>query len=1146
MVQSISWPCLRAIVAKPNCIRRKLTRLSRPAAILAAGLMACSICPGQQNNASWEGMLRDAGGNPVAGATVTLENAQHHWAAETGTGGAFRFTSLAPGGYSVSVRHGDRAARSQANLDVTASAHLEVSLRLTAAGGVELVTAVEVQAPSATGGERLSSRSVAGLPLNKRDFSQLLLLASGTQTDTNGAANFTQQFAVNGQRGTAAVFAMDGIDSTDPEMGGATFSNFNVDAIQEIRGSSGVLPAEIGHGAGSFTDIITKSGTDQVHGAIFEFVRNAAFDARNFFDRRSVANPGRLPPFQRNEFGFTNGGPVFLPGLYDGRGKTYYFGQYQGFRQVLSTTQVFPVPTPAERRGLDSTAFPGDTLMVPINSQISAILARYPLPNDSQGPYGSRTYATSSKVTTVTDQFSVRIDHSLSDKAHLFGRFNLNNVTGPTTNPDQTAIDPSFAIRFLDRQRNLGLSYIRTVSPHLILETSLGYIRSTPQFPPSNHSEPAILFGDGSFEPFNAPGGTITGTYGNLYQGRQNVTYIRGSHTFKAGFEARRNRDTTVFGLSPNGQYTFGGGTAYAPVPILSQSGRHQILPGDPLPDSLTAFLTGTPFSYTIAVAPAQFPSGDHIGWTGVQREAYGAYFQDTWKAASRLTVNYGLRYEVSTPIHEPADKTSGPVFVNLPRGGRAQKLLVNLQPPYLMDWNGWGPRLALDYQASPRLVLHAAGSLATILPNLFQDDFLTAGTPFVVIPYLSAKPGAPVPFENTISQFNLPIAYTPGGQAIFATGRTTDVPPNTEMDIQRFEEDLAAATPGHQIRALTVFGNDKNFRNGYIATYTAGFDRDFGDLKWSASYVATVGVKLDALSNPNGYGGADPAFAPFTRFDAQGRVLGGIGNESIVTNRSHSTFHSLQTSVQKTSARAGLGFQANYTFSNSLDDTSTVIGGLPGSSSGTLQQTAPQDPQYTRAEKGPSTFDVRHVVGINLVQELPFDRWWRPNRLTSGWQLFGLSSFISGLPFSVYSGIQQTGAGSNGADRPDQTGQPVLSTSRTVREDYFGLGAGNASLFSIPIDLPGGTGPNHGRFGTLGRDTFRGPILHTVDVSLIKETPLLREAVKLQFRAEIFNVFNLVNFGLPVNVVLSPGFGLISRTAAPSRQIQFSLKLLY
>ena len=1115
------------------------------AARIAILLFFCSshVSADQAGTASWHGILRDEAGLPVSGAAVTLESGQQQRTEITDSSGHFAFTGLTPGSYSVVVRQGSRSTRAAHSLDLSAGADVENTLQMLAGGGFDIVAPAQ---KTATGGEHLASSTVAGLPLNKRDFSQLLLLASGTETDTNGAANFTQQFAVNGQRGTAAVFAMDGIDSTDPELGGATFSNFNVDAIQEIRADSGVLPAEVGHGAGSFANIITKSGTNAVHGAVFEFVRNAAFDARNFFDRQSVANPGRLPPFRRNEFGFTNGGPVVVPGVYDGRNRTFYFGQYQGFRQVLGTTQVFPVPTAEERRGLDSTAFPGDTLIVPVDPRLAGILARYPLPNDAQGPYGARTYATSSLVTTRTDQFSIRIDHRISEKQQLFGRFNLNNVTGPLTNPDQTAIDPSFAIRFFDRQRNVGLTYTWTASPHLTVETSAGYIRSTPQFLPTNQTEPAIVFADSAFASFNAPGGTITGAYGNLYQARQNVVYVHGSHTFKAGFEARWNRDTTVFGVFPNGQYTFGGGPAYAPVAIPSQSGRHSILPGDPLPDSLTGLLTATPFSYSISVAPSDAPQGEHLGWTGVQREAYGGYFQDTWKASKRLTLNYGLRYEVSTPIHEPTGRTSGPEFLRAPGGGVEEKFLVNLSPTYVMDWNGWGPRIAADYQAGQHLVVHAAGSITTILPNLYQDDMATAGTPFVVTPYLSAAPGSPVQFEPGISYLNLPVVYTPSGQPVFATGRSTDVPHNTEMDVERYVQELAAATPGHQIRPLNVYGNDFAFRNGYIGTYTAGLDRDFGELKWSASYVATVGVKLAAMSYPNAFGGADPAFAPFTKFDSAGRVTGGYGMESVLTNRSHSTFHSLQTGLQKTSARAGIGFQVNYTFSKSLDDVSAVLPNLSGSSTGTLQQTAPQNPQDVRAEKGLSTFDVRHAFTLNVVQELGLDRWWRPSRLTSGWQLFGLSTVSSGLPFTIYSGIQQTGAGSNNADRPDQVGQPVLSTSRTVREDYFGLGAANATLFSIPINVPGGTGPNHGRFGTLGRDTFRGPLFHNIDIALLKETALTRESVKLQFRAEFFNALNLVNFGLPANVVLGPGFGVINHTAGASRQVQLSLKLLY
>jgi len=247
------------------------------------------------------------------------------------------------------------------------------------------------------------------------------------------------------------------------------------------------------------------------------------------------------------------------------------------------------------------------------------------------------------------------------------------------------------------------------------------------------------------------------------------------------------------------------------------------------------------------------------------------------------------------------------------------------------------------------------------------------------------------------------------------------------------------------------------------------------------------------------------------------------------------------------------VGIQASYTFGKSLDDSSAALGGFFGSS-GTVLQAFPQNPRNLRAEKGPSTFDVAHVFTLSFIQALSLERvaFLRPlgRKLTSGWQLLNITTLTSGPPFSVYSGVQQTGVGSGGADRPDQVGQPEFSTSRPVREDYFGEGADNSSFFSIPIGVPGGSGPNQGRFGTLGRNTFRGPALRNVDISLIKDTAFGRrgsgEAVTLQFRAEFFNVLNLVNFGLPANIVRGSGFGLINRTAGTSRQIQFSLKLIY
>jgi hypothetical protein len=1010
-----------------------------------------------------------------------------------------------------------------------------------------------------TGGEKLSSKQVSALPLNKRDFSQLLLLAAGTQTDTNGAANFTQQFTVNGQRGSATVFSMDGIDTTDPELGGATFSNFNVDAIQEIKSSSGVMPAEIGHGAAGFTEIVTKSGANDLHGSIFEFVRNAAFDARNFFDRRSIAQPGRIPPFARNEFGFANGGPIVIPGVYNGQNRTFYFGQYQGFRQVLGTTQVIAVPTAAERQGRDTTAFPGDTLLVPVDPAIAKVLARYPFPNDPQGSYGARTYATSSKVGTFTDQFSIRIDHKISDKGQLFGRFNLNDVDGPLTNPDQTAIDPSFAIRFFDHQRNAGLSYIRTQSPAFTMESYLGFERSTPNFPTTNSTQPGLVFGDGLYEGFNSASGSFLGAYGNLFQARQNFTWIRHNHTWKAGGEVRLNRDTTVFGLAPNGTYTFGGGAAYATTAIRSQSGLHDIAPGDPLPDALTGFLTATPFSYTMTAAPLLFAQGDRIGIAAVHREAYNFFVQDSWKIAPRLTVAYGLRYEVESRIRE-ADQRSSGLFAENAAGQYVDPMdrsasvhfLIDPQPHYPMDWGGWGPRLSFDWALDDKTVFRAGGSISTLLINLWQQNSVTGGLPFVVTPYETAAPGRPVPFNDGVTPVALPQIYSTSGQLIYASGRSTAVTPNTEMDVLRFERDLAALSPDKQMHPLSVMGMAPDLRNGYTASWTAGLERRFADVTASAAYVGTAGVALGCLESPNGYAGADPSYAPFTVFDSQGRAQGGFGPSWVSSSHSHSTYHSLQSSLGKNSLRAGLGFQVSYTFSKSIDDTSAVLGGFLGGSSGTLLQTSPQNPRNRSAEKGPSTFDIPHALSFSAIQELRLERLFGglPKRATSGWQLLGIGSLASGSPFTVFSGIQQTGAGSNGADRPDQIGQPALSTSRTVREDYFGLGANNASYFYIPINVAGGSGPNDGRFGSLGRDTFRGPMFHNFDLSLIKNTPIggsgNPERVVLQFRAEVFNFLNIVNFGLPSNIVLGPGFGVINRTAGPSRQIQLSLKILY
>ena len=1115
-------------------------------------LVCFSLCAQQPSSqdAGWKGELHNASGNPIGGAVIELKSPKGATAASTRPDGSFSFHQLRHLRYTLSVTVDGHRIESSQPIDLAAS-QTDVLLTLTAQGTISVSPLAAAQ--EATGGVELSSKSVSQLPLNKRDFSQLLLLAAGTMTDANGATNFTQQFAINGQRGVEATFAMDGADISDPEMGGSTFSNFNVDAVQEIQSQSGWMPAEVGRGASGFTNIITRSGSSGFHGSFFEFVRNSAFDARNYFDHSSIASPGRLPPFRRNEFGFTNGGPVVLPHIYDGKGKTFYFGQYQGFRQVLGTTQVFPVPTAQERAGLDTTAFPGDVLTVPIDPGIARVLARYPLPNLPTGSYGVHTYASSSPVVTNANQFSVRLDHRISDKSQLFTRFNFNNLYGPTTNPDQTVLDPAFGIRYIDHQRNFVVTYTRTISPRWLWESSFSATRATPSFPTSDFTDPAVKFNDGSYEPFNQAAGTVISIYGNLFQTQQNFSFTTSRHTVKFGGEVRVNRDSSFFGISPNGEYDFGGGTAYSPVDIPSQSGRHNIRAGDPLPDTLSGLLTGSPFVYTVAVSPPYFSSGPHIGAAADSRNAFGFFAQDTWKISPRLVLDYGLRYELYMPLTDRAKKTSGLAFSSTPEGV-AQQFVVNPQPGYRFNKDGLGPRVQLDWLAGYQIHVRAGGAITTIPPNLFQDNQLTGTTPYAIYPRLTSAPSAPIYYGFQITSNELPLAYTPGGANIFANG-TKAVAGNTVMDLERYQRDLAALSPDHQITPLTISSIYPGFGNGYLQTWTLGLERHFGNLTGDATYIGTAAVKLPRQSYLNGYPGAGPSFAPYTKFDSAGNIVGGFGTENVLTSTSHSSYHALQTSLQGTVPHGGPGVQAGYTWSKSIDEASSVVGGFITGGAGAVSQTSPQNPFNTHPEKGPSTFDIAHSFTLSLAQDLhgqdiaflqPLGR-----VVTDGWELLSISSISSGAPFTVYSGLQQTAAGTTGSDRPDQVGIPHLSTARKVREDYFGLGADNASYFSIPINVPGGTGPNHGLFGTLGRNTFFGPAYYDFDFALIKSTPLGRrtsgiELMDLQFRAEFFNLFNIVNMGLPANNLVGAGFGEISRTAGTSRQIQFSLKLIY
>jgi hypothetical protein len=372
-------------------------------------------------------------------------------------------------------------------------------------------------------------------------------------------------------------------------------------------------------------------------------------------------------------------------------------------------------------------------------------------------------------------------------------------------------------------------------------------------------------------------------------------------------------------------------------------------------------------------------------------------------------------------------------------------------------------------------------------------------------------------------------------------------------MDVDRYQKDIAALSASDVVSALNLSGIDKSFSDARLYTWTAGVEKRLGGLTGDVNNVGTTSNHLPRISFPNAYPYASPGFAPDTEFNSSGAVIGGLGVENVITDTAHSSYHALQTSLSGTVGHGGPGIQASYTWAKSIDDTSQVIGGT--GSTGAVTQGFSQNPYDTHPEKGPSNFDVTHGFTLSLAQDLHGEQIGFlsavSRKVTAGWELLSISSISSGSPFTIYSGVQQTGYGSNGVDRPDQVGKPVLSTARKDREDYFGRGTENTEFFSIPVHVADGSGPNQGRFGTLGRNTFRGPAFYNFDFALIKDTAFGTrksgaELVDLQFRSEFFNLFNIVNMGLPANIVNGSGFGEISKTAGTSRQIQFSLKLIY
>ena len=1089
------------------------------------------------------GVVTDARQATIPNATITvLEKATgFSRAATTSQSGAYSLPRLPVGNYAATAEApGFEKSTAEFRLDVEQSRQVDFTLAVAGvATSVDVsATAVQVNTTNGMVGGLVEGRQVSNLPLNGRDIQNLMLMQPGQVPENNSSFSFQINTAGNGNRGTTGSSYLDGMDASDNELGGGQFGNFNLDAVAEFRVLQNNYSAEYGRGSGTIVSIASKTGTNELHGSAFEFLRNDKLDARNFF-------APAVAPFRRNEYGLTVGGPIIVPKVYNGKNKTFFFFQFAGFRQRLAVPAIFAVPTEDERNGL-VTVTPDVgapyQLRVPVLPEVANILNKYPLPNNPNGALGPRTFQSTGSQAIDRDQYSGRLDQRFSDKDSFFFRYSLATNVFPNRDTNLAIIDPGFSNDLRNNWINSGFSETHLFSPNLINEVRVSGMQSIEQTIPKRFDVTSVSFADDALANYGTDGGGFSlAPFTMSY--RDSVAWVHGKHTMNFGGEYRTVH-SSYFGSSiggPNGVYSFAAGSTL-PVAVPSLDGRHNLNPGDPSPSSLVSFMTGISQFYQRSVSyPGFGPPGGGFAPFSMRRSHWAGWFQDDFKITRNLTLNLGLRYEYNSVPFETGNRLAGivdgPNF--LPDKNVFGRMVLNPQPIYREDYKGFGPRIGAAWSMRPRTVLRGGFAIFTNMPLSQTADQQGFNFPFSGT---SAEPN--LMFTPAPRPLSLPPIRDLSGNVVPGNGDSKSIPPNTPVDLTPY--------PGLLTNLTTT-----DYHNGYTISGNLTVEHEFGhDIVLQVGYVFNNAVSLYASQYPNGYVGADPSIAIYTAINPS------LSEFQLTDNHGHSTYNSLQTVFRKSVPSAGLAFQLSYTYSKAIDNASTVYNG-DSANSGVV----PNDPTCWRCEKARASFDVPHRVVANFSYAVPFDKLGPslPKRLTQGWTFWGIATASSGFPFTVRTpfgskryGIDNYGGGTV---RPDLVSNPTLKEADQGPDEQFFSNeviqdnarliqavANNQSFtgkfFSVPLDTLNGT-TVQAHPGNLGRNTFRAAGYSNLDLSLAKDTRLFEQTL-LQFRAEFFNILNQHVFSAPNRNLTSPGFGTATSTRFDPRQIQFGLRLVF
>jgi carboxypeptidase family protein len=1036
-----------------------LANLSNPFQVFA------SVAATQTFRGTILGTVTDVNGAAIPEAAVTARNFATglERATVTDSAGNYAIPELPVGAYEVTVTKTNFAMAKVTDVKVEIAGERRADVTLQVTGGSESVdiraNAVQVESTNNTLGGTIPAREVADLPINGRDYTKFLVLVPGATGDPSGATDSPGSFglfSVNGNRGRSNNYLLDGTDMNDGyrnlpainEAGvfGTPATILPVEAIAEAAILSN-FEAEYGRNSGAIVNIVTKSGTNILHGSLFEFFRNSWLDARNFFNPK----PNPQTAFRNNQYGLALGGPIV-------KNKTFWFTSWEGQRERVGLNSVARVPDAREIAALGG----------PQNSVIARLLARnpWPAPNRPVALFDpSPNLFVTTPASNDVDSFIFKLDHSFNERNQVTGRYYYGTsdqsfplaILGGNVLPGFNTVTPTSV-------HLLSLSYVKVFSNTKVNEARFGYNRFDEGFFPQDREfDPRTIglntgiqgpqdFGLPFIRIRNDPslGSSIASLGSTLSVPRARIdtnwhfidsfSWKLDRHDIKFGYEFRRTFVNAFFDAGYRGRLDFA---------------------------SLEDFLSGTLSGGRAAIGDSR---------RNTFQNSHAGYLQDSFRWSRSLTINLGLRYDYLGVI----DEKNGLLSNFDPARGLVLVGKDGLDRLYERDLNNFSPRLGLAWDVTGRgkTVVRAGWGL---FYDAFSQDFFVGQLPF-----------------NT---FNPGPAYNPVGPAPILFSFSTI--PQIRSGVPIFTDFLDS----------DVFAVDQRLRTPYVQNFNLNFQQElFKNVVFQAGYVGSHGTKLFRYRDINQP--TNPAVSSGRPFD-NGPFAPSGGTFFYVNNletTANSNYNALQTSL---SVRERRGFTAmiNYTWSHSIDNASDGQDYVANA-------TQPDNSHRPDQERASSNFDVRHRFVLAFTYEIPTLLKTFP-RVGDGWQFNGIVTLRTGSPFHVNLFDDYNGTGEF-FPRPDIVGDPFAGTHGP--DNFL-----NLSAFKVPCTLdPSGDGsagscrPGTQHFGSLGRNSLVGPGYANLDLSLFKTTQL-GEQVKLQFRAEVFNVLNHPNFSSP----LLPGFSV-------------------